>query len=157
LASTNPVFRAPLEAAFGVKLFTGAPIAEKGQATTSTAAKLKYLGRELFSPASPLVALLKAIPVVNQNKFLGEYFGINVDETDPSGQTFNSILSYLGAPFGKQRTESSVRELKSRFYDLEAYIKDAQDRAKIKQEERIEGSAALAPGVNPFLPSTTTP
>jgi hypothetical protein len=74
-------------------------------------------------------------------------------------QTVNSILSYFGAPFGTQRTESSVRELQNRFYDLEAYIKDAQDRAKIKQEERIKEAEQnpVAPGVNPFLPSTTTP
>ena len=159
LSKTNSLFRAPLEAAFGRKLFNDAPIVDKGRATTSWPARLKYLQRELFSPTSPLVALLKAIPVVNQNKFLEEYFGINIDETDPSGQTFNSILSYLGAPVGKQRTESSVNELKSRWYDLEAYIKDAQDRAKIKQEERIKDAEQnpIAPGVNPFLPSTTAP
>lgn len=138
LAKTNPIFRAPLEAAFGVKFFTGAPIAEKGQAATSTAAKLKYLGRELFSPASPLVAVLKAIPTVGQSKFLEEYFGVNPDDTDPMIQTVNSIFSYFGLPVGTQRTESSVNELKSRWYDLEAYIKDAQDRVKIKQEEQIQ-------------------
>jgi hypothetical protein len=159
LANTNPVFRAPLEAAFGVKLFTGAPIAEKGQAATSTAAKFKYLGRELFSPTSPIVSLLRTIPPVAQSKFLEEYFGVNPDDAEPMVQTVNSILSYIGAPLGTQRTESSVNELKSRFYDLEAYIKDVQDRAKIKQEERIEKSKQnpVAPGVNPFLPSTTTP
>jgi hypothetical protein len=159
LANTNPVFRVPLEAAFGVKLFTGAPIAEKGQAATSTAAKLKYLGRELFSPTSPIVSLLRTIPPVAQSKFLEEYFGVNPDDAEPMVQTVNSILSYIGAPLGTQRTESSVNELKSRFYDLEAYIKDAQDRAKIKQEERIEKAKQnpVAPGVNPFLPSTTTP
>ena len=159
LASTNPIFRAPLEAAFGVKLFTGAPIAEKGQATTSTAAKLKYLGRELFSPTSPLVALLRIFPKVGQSKFLEEYFGVNPDDTDPMIQTVNSIFSYFGAPVGIQRPESSVNELKSRWYDLEAYIKDAQDRAKIKEEERIKEAqqTPAQPGVNPFLPSTTAP
>ena len=159
LSKTNPIFRAPLEAAFGVKLFTGAPIAEKGQATTSTPAKLKYLARELFSPTSPILALLKAIPTVGQSKFLEEYFGVNPDDTEPMVQTVNSILSYLGAPIGTQRTESSVNELKSRWYDLEDYIKDAQDRAKIEQEERIKDAEQnpIAPGVNPFLPSTTAP
>lgn len=159
LSKTNPIFRAPLEAAFGVKLFTGAPIAEKGQATTSTPAKLKYLARELFSPTSPLVAVLKAIPTVGQSKFLAEYFGVNPDDTDPMIQTVNSIFSYFGAPFGTQRTESSVRELQSRWYDLEAYIKDAQARAKIKEEERIKNAQQnpAQPGVNPFLPPTTAP
>ena len=159
LASTNPLFRAPLEAAFGVKLFTGAPIVDKGQATASTAARLKYLGRELFSPASPLLSLLRAIPKVGQSKFLEEYFGVNPDDTEPMVQTVNSILSYFGAPFGKQRTQSSVNELKSRWYDLEAYIKDAQARAKIKEQERIKNAqqTPAQPGVNPFLPPTTAP
>jgi hypothetical protein len=138
LANTNPVFRAPLEAAFGVKLFTGAPIAKKGEKTKDTAERMKYLGRELFSPTSPIAALLKGIPGVNQSKFVEEYFGINPDDAEPMVQTVNSILSYFGAPFGTQRTESSVNELKNRYYDLEAYIRDAQDKAKIKQEERIK-------------------
>ena len=138
LANTNPVFRVPIEAAFGVKLFTGAPIAKKGEKTKDTAERMKYLGRELFSPTSPIAALLKGIPGVNQSKFVEEYFGINPDDAEPMVQTVNSILSYFGAPFGTQRTESSVNELKSRYYDLEAYIKDAQDKEKIKQEERIK-------------------
>jgi hypothetical protein len=151
LANTNPIFRAPLEAAFGVKLFTGAPIAKKGEKTQDTAERMKYLGRELFSPTSPVAALLKAIPVVNQSKFIEEYFGVNPDDAEPMVQTVNSILSYLGLPFGKQRTESSVRELKSRYYDLEAYIKDAQDKAKIQIEEQQQ--SGITPGtVNPDDP-----
>ena len=159
LANTNPVFRAPLEAAFGVKLFTGAPIAKKGEKTQDTGARMLYLGRELFSPTSPIAAILKGIPKVNQSKFVEEYFGINPDDAEPMVQTVNSILSLFGLPVGTQRTESSVRELQNRFYDLEAYIKDAQDRAKIKQEERIKEAEQnpVAPGVNPFLPSTTAP
>jgi hypothetical protein len=159
LASTNPLFRVPLEAAFGVKLFTGAPIAPKGEKTTQTKSRLIYLGRELFSTSSPLVAVLKSIEPARQNKFIQEYFGITEDDAEPVVQTVNSVLSFLGLPLGTQRTQSSVNELKSRFYDLEAYIKDAQDKAKIKQEERIEDAKKnpVAPGVNPFLPSTTTP
>jgi hypothetical protein len=151
LANTNPVFRAPLEAAFGVKLFTGAPIAKKGEKTKDTAERMKYLGRELFSPTSPIAALLKGIPGVNQSKFVEEYFGINPDDAEPMVQTVNSILSYFGAPFGTQRTESSVNELKSRYYDLEAYIKDAQDKAKIQIEEQQQ--SGITPGtVNPDDP-----
>lgn len=151
LANTNPVFRAPLEAAFGVKLFTGAPIAKKGEKTKDTAERMKYLGRELFSPTSPIVSLLRAIPKVGQSKFLEEYFGVNPDDAEPMVQTVNSILSYFGAPVGTQRTESSVNELKSRYYDLEAYIKDAQDRAKIQIEEQQQ--SGITPGtVNPDDP-----
>ena len=159
LASTNPLFRVPLEAAFGVKLFTGAPIAPKGEKTTQTKSRLIYLGRELFSTSSPLVAVLKSIEPARQNKFIQEYFGITEDDAEPVVQTVNSVLSFIGLPLGTQRTQSSVNELKSRFYDLEAYIKDAQDKAKIEQEERIKDAEQnpVAPGVNPFLPSTTAP
>jgi hypothetical protein len=153
LANTNPVFRAPLEAAFGVKLFTGAPIAKKGEKTQDTAERMKYLGRELFSPTSPVAALLKAIPVVNQSKFIEEYFGVNPDDAEPMVQTVNSILSYLGLPFGTQRTESSVRELKNRYYKLESYIKDAQDKAEIQIEEQQSGGGQSGGGVyNPDNP-----
>jgi hypothetical protein len=138
LASTNPLFRVPLEAAFGVKLFTGAPIAPKGEKTTQTKSRLIYLGRELFSTSSPLVAVLKSIEPARQNKFIQEYFGITEDDAEPVVQTVNSVLSLLGLPLGTQRTQSSVNELKSRFYDLEAYIKDAKDNAEIKRQENIE-------------------
>jgi len=159
LSKTNALFRVPLEAAFGVKLFTDSPIAPKGEKTTQTKSRLIYLGRELFSASSPLVAVLKAIEPARQNKFIQEYFGITEDDAEPIVQTVNSVLSFIGLPLGTQRTQSSVNELKSRFYDLEAYIKDAQDKAKIEQEERIKDAEQnpVAPGVNPFLPSTTTP
>jgi hypothetical protein len=136
LANVNPVFRAPLEAAFGVKIFTGAPIAPKSEKTTQTKSRLIYLGRELFSPTSPIAAVLKAIEPARQNKFIQEYFGITEDEAEPAVQTVNSILSFFGLPFGEQRTKSSVNELQSRWFDLEAYIKDAQDKAKIQIEEQ---------------------
>jgi hypothetical protein len=136
LANTNPLFRVPLEAAFGVKLFTGAPIAPKGEKTTQTKSRLIYLGRELFSTSSPLVAVLKSIEPARQNKFIQEYFGITEDDAEPVVQTVNSVLSLLGLPLGTQRTKSSVNELQSRWFDLEAYIKDAQDRAKIQIEEQ---------------------
>jgi hypothetical protein len=159
LSKTNALFRVPLEAAFGVKLFSDSPIAPKGEKTTQTKSRLIYLGRELFSASSPLVAVLKAIEPARQNKFIQEYFGITEDDAEPIVQTVNSVLSFIGLPLGTQRTQSSVNELKSRFYDLEAYIKDAQDKAKIEQEERIKDAEQnpVAPGVNPFLPSTTTP
>jgi len=138
LSNVNPIFRAPIEAAVGIRAFTGGTITPKGEKTQPLPSRLKYLFKELFSPTSPVIAVLSSIPKVGQANFMAEYFGVNPDDAEPMVQTANSILSLLGLPFGQQRTESSVRELQSRWYDLEAYIRDAQDRKKKAEEERIQ-------------------
>jgi hypothetical protein len=46
-----------------------------------------------------------------------------------------------------------VRELKNRYYKLESYIKDAQDKAEIQIEEQQSGGGQSGGGVyNPDNP-----
>ncbi len=134
LANINPIFRAPVEAVIGKKAFTGGTIVPKSEATRPTKSKLIYLGRELFSPTSPVSSFLKAIPGVGRQQFLATLFGINIDDAEPLVQEVNSLLSYVGLPFGEQRTEPSVRELQNRLYDLQDYI----DAKRAEEKQRIE-------------------
>lgn len=150
LANTNPIFRAPLEAGFGYKLFTGGPITPEGEKTDATPSRLKYLAKELFAPSSPLIAVLRSIPVVGQKKFMAEYFGIKPDDAEPMVQTANSIWSFFGLPIGKQRDEASIRELKNRWYDLEEYIDDIRDQEKNAREEQQKKQPSGISGVDPF-------
>ena len=140
LANINPIFRAATEAFVlgdkdrGERLFTGGPIVPASEATDPTPAKLRYLWREVFAPNSAVGALLKAMPGVNRQQWVADYFGINVDDAEPLVQQVNSALSYLGLPLGTQRVEPQVRELQNRFYKLEDYI----DAKRAEEKQRIE-------------------
>ena len=139
LASVNPALRAPIEAFItGEKFFTGGKVVPKEWTDQATGSKLKYLTRELFAPASPLVALLRSIPGVGRQKFMEDVFGLSVDEAEPLVQEVNSLISLLGLPVGQLRTEQQVREIESRIYDLGDRIDAVRNREKKAREENIE-------------------
>jgi hypothetical protein len=139
LASVNPAFRAPFEAFItGEKFFTGGKVVPKEWTDQATGSKLKYLVKELFAPASPVIAVLRAIPGVGRQKFMEDVFGLSVDEAEPLVQEVNSLISLLGLPVGQLRTEQQVREIESRIYDLGDRIDAVRNREKKAREENIQ-------------------
>ena len=141
-ANVNPIFRAPIEAAIDKKFFTGGKVVPKQWKDMPFGEQAKYLVKEILSPSSPLVAYLKAIPLVGRQEFMEDIFGITVDEAEPLVQEVNGLLSLLGVPIGKQRTASSVREIENRIYKLADKIEGIKNRARDKRNEEIEKQKA---------------
>jgi hypothetical protein len=138
-SSITPILRAPIEAFLtGEKFFTGGKIVPKEWTDQPTNSQLKYLVKEIFTPSSPVQALLRAIPGVGRQKFMEDVFGLSVDQAEPLVQEVNGLLSFLGLPIGQLRTEQQVREIESRIYALGDRIDPIKSRAKEAREEQIE-------------------
>ena len=148
-ANVNPILRAPIEATLDKKFFTGGKVVPKEWKDKPFGEQLKYVVKEILTPASPLVAYLKAIPFVGRQEFMEDIFGITVDEAEPLVQEVNGLLSLLGLPIGKQRTASSVKEIENRIYKLADKIEGIKNRARDKREEEIEKQKANPPKIAP--------
>lgn len=137
LANVNPIFRAPFEAFItGEKFFTGGKVVPREWEDQPTNSKLKYFIREVFTPQSPVFAVLRAIPQVGRQKFMEDVFGLNVDEAEPLLQEVNSLISLFGLPVGTLRVDQQVREIESRIYELGDRIDAIRARQRIEREER---------------------
>ncbi len=148
-ANVNPIVRAPIEAALDKRFFTGGKVVPKEWKDSPFGEQVKYVIKEIISPASPLQAYLKAIPTIGRREFMEDIFGISTDQAEPLVQEVNSLLSLLGLPIGTQRTESSVKEIEKRIYILGDRIEAIKNRAKAEREEQIEKDKAKPPVVGP--------
>ena len=136
LASINPLFRAGTEAFLrgerGKKFFTGGYVVPSEETDKPFKSKLIYLVRELYSPTSPLKAIVSFVPSEDRGKFLNEVLGLTPDDDQSNIQELQSLLNWGGIPLGNVRTSQQVRELESRAFKIGELI-DAKRKAKKKE------------------------
>ena len=143
LASISPLFRAPVEAFLlgkerGEKLFSGGYIVPSGDITNPFPSKIKFLIRELYSPASPLRSIVAFVPNERRGELLNDLLGLTPDDDQENIQELQALLGWGGLPLGNIRTSQQVRELEGRASKIGTILEDKRAEKKQAREEKIK-------------------
>jgi len=134
LARVSPLLRAPLEALSNKQFFSGAPITREGD-LAPTWDRFVYTLRQFGAPLSPLTRLANATPA-RRWELYQQLTDTKSSETSPQVQEVNALLSFIGAPGFRLRSDQERQEIWRRFFELVEEEEKAKAKTKAEREKK---------------------